>query len=130
VKAEKVVYAIGALDRRAQLMTEQYKRFQQRIHVVCANADYLREYLRHALLTTGKRKLETPAFTIRLQKSTRTIIDNEEDIPSQLCKVKTTSTPDKTAIKKQIDAGELVPGAHIEVHDNLIIVGGDDSGEP
>lgn len=130
VKAEKVVYAIGALDRRHALMKEQLKRFQHRMHTVQANADYLREYLRHALLATGKRKLETPAFTIRLQTSKRTIIDNEEDVPSQLKKTTITTAPDKTAIKKSIDAGELVPGAHIEVNDNLVIVGGDDSGEP
>lgn len=129
VKAEKVVYAVGALERRVQLMKEQQKRFASRIHTVQANADYLREYLRHALLTIGKRKLETPAFTLRLQKSKRTIIDQEEDIPSQLTKTTVSTSPDKTAIKKQIDAGELVPGAHIEVIDNLVIVGGD-HGEP
>jgi hypothetical protein len=34
---------------------------------------------------------------------------NADEVPSQLCK--TTVTPDKAAIKKQLEAGEAVPGA-------------------
>lgn len=123
VKAEKVVYAIEALQRRAALMKEQQKRFNERIHTVESNERYLRKYLMHALLATGKRKLETPAFTMRLQKSQRTVIDREEDIPSQLKVTKLVTSPDKVAIKKSIQAGEVVPGAHIEAVDNLIIAG-------
>ncbi len=127
VKAEKVVYAIQGLNQRSALMRHQLNMFRQRIATVERNEDYLRNYLKHNLIATGKRKLETPAFTLRLRKSKKVIIDHEPDVPSQLMRVK--KEPDKVAIKKQIDAGEDVPGAHVELADLLIISGGQDSGE-
>jgi len=128
VKAEKCVYAIDALNRRAALMRHQLNTFRHRIATVERNADYLREYLKHNLIAIGKRKLETPAFTLKLRKSERVHIEHEPDIPSQLMRVK--KEPDKAAIKKQLKAGEHVPGAHIEVADSLIIEGEQLRGEP
>lgn len=70
-----------------------------------------------ALLTllraAGEKRLERPGATIsRRSGSVRVVIDDETDVPTQLCKI--VQTPDKTAIKKQIDAGETVPGARLE----------------
>lgn len=128
VKAEKVVYAIDGLNRRAALMRHQLNLFRQRIATVERNADYLRHYLLHNMLTIGKRKLETPAFTLRVRKSKSVHIEVEADIPSQLMRVK--KEPDKVAIRKQIDAGEDVPGAELRVKDSLIIEGEKYRGEP
>lgn len=71
-----------------------------------------------ALLTildaTGQKKLERPGATISRRSGSISVhIVNEADIPSQLCTVKTTSTPDKAAIRKAIEAGETVPGAEL-----------------
>ncbi len=129
VKAEKVVYAILGIDRRAQLMKDQLKRFRERIHVVEQNAQYLRTYLQHGLESTGKKRLETPAFTMTLRKSTAVIITNEEDVPSQLMREKTTVAPDKLAIGDQLKAGETVPGAELE-HRTTLLITGADNGEP
>lgn len=129
VKAEKVVYAIRGIERRADLMTNQLKRFRERIHVVEQNAQYLRTYLQHHLEFTGKKSLETPAFAIRLRKSTAVLITNEEDVPRQLLRKKTTYDPDKGAIKAQLKAGETVPGCELEQRTSLTITGGD-NGEP
>lgn len=130
VKAEKVVYAIRGIERRAELMREQLNRFRGRIVVVEENAKYLKTYLQHGLESAGKKALETPAFTIRLRKSTAVIITNEEDVPSQLMRTKTISDPDKTAIGKQLKAGEAVPGAELEHRTSLTITGGERHGEP
>ena len=129
VKAEKVVYAIRGIERRADLMREQLDRFRGRIVVVEENAKYLKTYLQHHLEFTGKKALETPAFSIRLRKSTAVIITNEEDLPSQLMREKTTYAPDKLAIGDQLKAGEVVPGAELEHRTSLTITGGD-NGEP
>ncbi len=129
VKAEKVVYAIRGIERRAELMKEQLNRFRGRIVVVEENAKYLRTYLQHHLEFTGKKALETPAFSIRLRKSTAVIITNEEDLPSQLMRTKTITDPDKKAIGAQLKAGETVPGAELEHRTSLTITGGE-HGEP
>lgn len=125
VKAEKVVYAIRGMQHRAALMKEQLKRFKERIHMVEQNALYLRTYLQHGLESTGKKRLETPAFTMSLRKSTAVIITNEEDVPSQLMREKTTVAPDKLAIGDQLKAGETVPGAELEHRTTLLITGAD-----
>lgn len=65
----------------------------------------------HALLLAiGERKISHPLATISIVKGREGVeIINDKDVPRRLCKV--THTPDKAAIKAQIDAGEKVPGA-------------------
>lgn len=66
--------------------------------------------LQMLLDATGQRKVETPLATVSRQKVRASVqITNEAFVPRQLCK--TTVTPDKNAIKKQLEAGETVPGA-------------------
>ena len=77
MKAEKVVYAILGMDRRGQLMKDQLRRFRERIAIVEQNAQYLRNYLQHGLESTGKKRLETPAFSMSLRKSTAVIITSD-----------------------------------------------------
>lgn len=74
--------------------------------------------LKRTLLTildaTGQKKLERPLGTVsRRAGSVSVRIIDEAEVPSQLCTVKTITAPDKTAIRKQIEAGELVPGAEL-----------------
>lgn len=60
----------------------------------------------------GAKKVERPCATLSRREGVLSVnITNQDDVPSQLCKV--VSTPDKTAIKKQIEAGETVPGAEL-----------------
>lgn len=60
----------------------------------------------------GSKKLERPCATVSRREGALSVqITNADDVPTQLCKVVT--TPDKAAIKKQIDAGEDVPGAEL-----------------
>jgi hypothetical protein len=129
VKAEKVVYAIRGIERRAELMKHQLNLFKERIHTVEQNAHYLRTYLQHGLESSGKRRLETPAFSMSLRKHTAVIITSEEDLPSQLMRSKTTTAPDKIEIGKQLKAGEMVPGAQLE-HRTTLTITGAEHGEP
>jgi hypothetical protein len=126
VKAEKVVYAIRGIERRAQLMKDQARRFRERIAVVESNAEYLRGYLKHALEFANKKLLETPAFTIRLRASTAVTITSEDEVPTQLLRTTTSTAPDKVAIGKQLKAGEEVPGCELEHRTTLLITGADD----
>ena len=76
----------------------------------------------HTLLNAaGEKKLERSLATVSVQKGRISVrIVNEEDVPSQLCK--TTIAPDKTAIKKQIEGGEDVPGAELVRGDDTISI--------
>ena len=62
---------------------------------------------------SARTKVERPLATVsRLKGRLSVHIIDAEAIPSQLCRVVT--SPDKTAIKKQLEAGEHVPGAVLE----------------
>jgi Siphovirus Gp157 len=101
---EALADAIGA---QVAALTERHTR-------IAARANVMKSRLLTLLDVTGEKKIERPAATIsrRIGSVSVRIVD-EAAIPTQLCAVKTTSVPDKSAIKKQIDAGETVPGAEL-----------------
>jgi hypothetical protein len=69
----------------------------------------------------GVKKLERPRATVSRRAGGLSVqISDEAAVPSQLCKV--VRTPDKTAIKRHIEAGEDVPGARLERGPNGVTV--------
>ena len=61
---------------------------------------------------TGQTKIPHAIATVSVRKGIEAVnITNEKAIPSQLCKV--TVTPDKTEIKKQLQAGVEIDGAEL-----------------
>lgn len=62
------------------------------------------------LEATGEKKVVRPLATVSRRLGALSVeITDEAAVPSQLCK--TVVTPDKVAIKAQLQAGEIVPGA-------------------
>jgi hypothetical protein len=79
-----------------------------------ASADTMRGRLLTLLDASGLKKMERPLATVsRRSGSVSVRVTDEAAIPSQLCTVKTITTPDKAAIKRQIEAGETIPGAEL-----------------
>jgi len=61
----------------------------------------------------GEKKAERPCATVSRRSGSLSVrIVDEDSIPTQLCKI--VKSPDKTAIKKSLEAGEEVPGASLE----------------
>jgi hypothetical protein len=98
-----------ALDAQIADMDLRKTRIAQR-----ANA--MKSRLLTLLDATGEKKIERPLATFSRRPgsvSVRIMPGDESLIPSQLMTVKTTATPDKAAIKAQIEAGVWVPGAEL-----------------
>lgn len=73
------------------------------------------------LLPVGE-KLETDFVTLSWRKSEAVVVDGAPELlPEKYQRVKITVDADKTAIKAAIKAGEIVPGARLEVRQNLQI---------
>lgn len=73
------------------------------------------------LNAAGLKKLERPRATLsRTAGRTSVQITDEASVPTQLCTVKTVTTPDKAAIKRQLEAGETVPGAELVRGDDAL----------
>jgi len=74
--------------------------------------DDIKNSLHKVMKWTGQKKIPHAIATISERKGVDVVnITNVKDIPSQLCKV--TVTPDKTEIKKQLQAGVKIDGAEL-----------------
>ena len=65
---------------------------------------------------SGQDKVAHPLATVSRTKGRQSVvIVDESEVPSQLTKTKV--EPDKAAIKRQLEAGEIVPGAALVIGD-------------
>lgn len=69
--------------------------------------------LKTAMVATGHDKVETPTMRISLRHTTATEVDDLDAVPMEYKTTKVEVVADKTAIKKAIQSGEDVPGAHL-----------------
>jgi hypothetical protein len=69
--------------------------------------------LKTAMVATGHDKVETPTMRLSLRHSTATEVDDLDAVPAEYKTTKVEVVADKTAIKKAIQQGEDVPGAHL-----------------
>lgn len=72
-----------------------------------------------AMSNLGIEEIKTPTMRITYSTSEETIIDNKDLLPNELMREEITYKPDKTAIKKAIQNGEAIMGAHIQTNYNL-----------
>ena len=69
--------------------------------------------LKKAMVATGHDKVETPTMRLSLRRTTATEVDDLDAVPAEFKTTKVEVVADKTAIKKAIQQGEDVPGAHL-----------------
>lgn len=96
----------GIKEWAAELSTRQAR--------IQARADKIRDLIMETMERSGRKKIEAPDFTISLRNvPPKVIVSDEDAIPDQYLKVKTTVSPDKAAIKDALDRGEEVPGCSL-----------------
>jgi hypothetical protein len=72
----------------------------------------LKTYLKESMEACGISKIESPWFTLSIQKNPAAVdILDEDSLPDDFVEIVTTRKIDKTAIKKAIESGAEVPGA-------------------
>lgn len=69
--------------------------------------------LSNAMQVFGHDKVENATMRISLRHSTATEVDDLDQLPAEFKTTKVEVVADKTAIKKAIQEGEDVPGAHL-----------------
>jgi len=90
------------------------KTYQERAAKLNAKADAISQTIGHLLDAIGSKKVAHPLATVSRTKARQSVlVTNPEEIPTQLTKTK--RSPDLAAIKKQLEAGEFVPGAEIKL---------------
>lgn len=69
--------------------------------------------LKTAMVATGHDKVETPTMRLSLRRTTATEVDDLDAVPAEFKTTKVELVADKAAIKKAIQQGDDVPGAHL-----------------
>lgn len=116
-KIEKVALWIKNLDALASSIKSERDALDKRMKLTENKAKSLREWLGNAL---DGQKFETSRVAVSFRKSEMTEVD-ESVLDKKWCKEKITYTPDKTAIKNAIKAGQTVDGARLVTRKNIQI---------
>lgn len=112
---------IRMLQRKTEEADAEIKRMAAIKDKLGRTVETMTKTLSAACQGLGFDKINGLTAAISFRKSEQTIIDNAELLPSEFVKEKVTYTPDKTAIKNAIKAGQDVPGAHVETVNNIQI---------
>lgn len=100
---------------QAETCKAERERMTQREKSFNTCADNLKKYALQCLITANKKSLKTDFNTFSVKPgSVSVIIDNQNAIPDEYVDVATVVAPDKAKIKKAINEGIDVPGAHLE----------------
>lgn len=121
VKAQAVAHMVRSIEADAAAIKQWAADATERARSVQARADALRQYLSANLQACGITKVEGPGIAIGWRKSSAVVIDEPGLIPAQFMRQPEPPppAPDKAAIKAALQAGEEVPGAHVEVRQSL-----------
>ena len=118
-KIEATALYLRELDAEAKAAKDEADRMIARVKSMQKRSDYLKSMLLDALHATGKVKTARVTVSIRTTKAVE--IAEGADLPEAYTTVKTTVSPNKTAIKDALSAGIEVPGCHIEERESVQI---------
>lgn len=116
-KIENVACWIKNLTAEAEAIKAEKEKLAERQKQAEAKAESLKKWLAFAL---DGEKFTTARVAISYRKSVSVQVD-ESLLDKKYMKEKVTYTPDKTALKKALQAGENIQGAYLEEKQNLQI---------
>lgn len=120
-KAVDYSMAILQLNAWVEMADKEAKRVTAIKNAYKKTSETLKQRITDAMERYDIREVKDATIKVSLRKSVQTIIDDLEQVPKQYKTIKVETTPDKTAIKKAIQEGEIINGAHLEEKNNLQI---------
>lgn len=118
-KLEGCALWIKNLEADVEAMKAEEKKLAERRRVLENKAERMRDYVARSMQTFGDPRIETARVALSFRKSEALVIADGAEIPEAYVVTKTTTAPDKTALKKALKAGEVIPGVTIEQRHNL-----------
>ena len=116
-KCDNIISYIKQLKIEGDALKAEAKELKTRAESKAERVESLKGYLAIAEVT----KYESTAGKISTRKSVATVIEDESLIPALYTNEKITVTPDKTMIKKAIQAGVEVKGARLENKESVVV---------
>ena len=114
-KADATCWVIEHLRGQATYRSQQAKRLADLARSDAGRADALEESLIFVLtqLQPAATRFSFPDHELSSRKSQAVVIDDEEALDPEWLAIKTTSQPDKAAIKEALKAGRQITGAQL-----------------
>ena len=120
-KAVDYSMAILQLNAWVEMADKEAKRVTAIKNAYKKTSETLKQRITDAMERYDIKEVKDATIKVSLRKSVQTIIDDLDQVPKQYKTVKVETTPDKEAIKKAIQEGEIIEGAHLEEKNNLQI---------
>ena len=120
-KIEDYCHVIGQFNADVVMFDNEIERLKTKKDAAKRGIDRMKAALSAYMQATNTEKTKAGTFALSFRKSEAVIIKDELALPTEYVKTKTTTAPDKTAIKNAIKSGEVVPGAELQVNHNLQI---------
>lgn len=120
IKATNVAKFSRNLEALADAIDEAAKAMKERAARLRRKVDGLHHYILTNMQACGISKIESPEFTLSIQKNPlAVIVDDESQVPAQymvtpLPAPPPVARPDKKAIADAIKGGAVIPGCHGE----------------
>lgn len=118
-KLDNIGIYLKSLDAEITALKEEKSKLDERIKSKSNKIERIKNYLLTYVIT--EKKIETTHAVYTTRDSEYVDVISEEDIPEMYLKIKVEKSPDKTAIKNAIKAGEEIPGAVIAKRASLTI---------
>lgn len=118
-KAINYGYVIKSFESETDIIDAEIKRLQELKRSRVNATERLKQTITEALEFYGITEVKAPTFKLSFRKSES--IECDDVISPEYCVTKTTTTPDKVAIKQAIKEGKEVQGARLVVKNNLQI---------
>lgn len=121
-KAQSVVAYCLNLAAQGDLLEAHIKAMQAKLQTCRKREARLKQYMADNMKAAGIHsiKADNGSFSAKLVKNPLHVdIWDEAQIPADFMRTKTTTEPDKAAIKAAIQAGQDIPGAKLEQGETL-----------
>ncbi|WP_122593213.1 siphovirus Gp157 family protein [Pseudomonas viridiflava] len=113
VKADNIVMLRRNIESDVTAIDAEIERLSELKRVKSNSVSQITDYLRRNMQAANITSIKRPLFTITLaQGKEKVIVDNEDAVPDELTSVKSSVTPDKTAIAAKLK----------EIRDHNIVV--------
>lgn len=118
-KLEDYVYVLNQTMADLEMIKAEIEKLKAKKERAEKSIDRLKSALLAYMDTVGKDRERAGVFNISIRKSEAVNITDESKLPPEYIKTKTTTAPDKAAIKKAIKDGAEIAGAEIITNRNV-----------
>lgn len=109
------------LEAEVAAYSAEIDRLQSKMNVAQHSIDRIAEVIKSTMQLYERPKLETPLFKLSLRTNKSVNVIDEGAVPAEYIKTKTTTSVDKSTLRKVLMAGEAVAGVELKESQSLII---------